>query len=118
MTTANELRLRYAYYVGAYTDKDKKPDQIINAALGTIAKAAGGDANRKLVQKALCGKTSSKQMTDAEKYALYKFAAPAKIGGHWQSEHGLSLIEMCGLLLEDMARQNGQSEMFAAGGQE
>jgi len=107
-----DILSRFRYYVENYKDTDKKPDQIINAALGTISKAAGGDANRKLVQKALCGKTSSKDMTDAEKFALVKFAAPAKIAGHWSSEHGMGLIDMCHLLLEDLARQPGQAEIF------
>ena len=113
MTSAKELKLRYAYYVSQYQPSDKKPDAIIKAAIGTISKASGGDANRKLVQKALCGKTSSREMSDAEQYALYKFASPAKIGGHWASEHGMHLVEMCHLLLEDAARQEGQAEMFS-----
>lgn len=113
MTTAVELKIRFAYYVGGYTPGNKKSDAFVNAALGAIAKAAGGDANRKLVQKALCGKTSSKQMSDAEKFALCKFASPAKVAGHWTSEHGMFLVDMCGLLLEDLARQEGQLEFFA-----
>lgn len=110
--TANELKLRFAYYVNQYTPVLQKPDAFIKAALGTISKASGGDANRKLVQKALTGKTSSREMSDAEKYALTKFASPAKIGGHWESEHGTRLVDMCHLLLEDLARQEGQAEMF------
>ena len=116
MTTANELKLRFVYYVNNYTPADRKPELLFKAALGAISKASGGEANRKLVQKALTGKTSSREMNDAEKYALCKFAAPAKIGGHWASEHGMFLIDMCHLLLEDMARQDGQVEMFAEGG--
>ena len=84
-------------------------DMYFKAALGAVSKAAGGDANRKLVQKALCGKTSSREMVDAERYAFCKFAAPNKINGHWGSDHGDKLREMCGLLLEDQARQPGAS---------
>ena len=116
MTTANELKLRFVYYVNNYTPSNHQPEAFFKAALGSISKASGGDANRKLVQKALAGKTSSREMNDAEKYALCKFAAPAKIGGHWVSEHGIFLVYMCHLLLEDMARQDGQAEMFAASG--
>lgn len=112
MTTAQNLKLRFAYYVKEYQQFNKPSDPYFNAALGTVNKASGGDANRKLVLKALCGKTSSKQMTDAEKYAFCKFASPAKIAGHWASEHGNFLIDMCHLLLEDAARQEGQAEMF------
>lgn len=112
MTTATEIKSRFAYYAKQYTPVDKRPDLFVKAALGAIAKASGGDANRKLVQKALCGKTSSAQMTDAEKYALSKFAAPAKIGGHWTSEHGMFLVDMCHLLLEEAARPPEPGEMF------
>lgn len=111
MTTATDLKIRFQFYVNQYDQNRKKPAALVGAALGIISKAAGGDANRKLVQKALCGKTSSREMSDAELYALCVFAAPDKVGGHWQSNHGLYIIDMCKILLEDATRQEGQAEM-------
>lgn len=68
--------------------------------VGVIKKACRSDSDYRLVLKALTGKTSSKELDEAQFYALYKFALPYKPeGGKWQSKRGDDLERMCNALI-------------------
>lgn len=83
--------------------------------IGVLNKACNGESNRHLVLKYLTGKVSSKLLTEAEFYALYKLVLPIKPeGGHWQSGRGDAELEaMCGTLLAAAVDQPGQIKMFS-----
>ena len=54
--------------------------------VGVMKKYCRSDGDYRLALKALTGKTSSKQLSEAEWYALYQLVLPVKPeGGKWQS---------------------------------
>ncbi|MFZ5589616.1 MAG: hypothetical protein ACOY4M_08285 [Pseudomonadota bacterium] len=91
-----------------------------NACKGALAKAAGGDENRKLITKALIGKTSSKDFTLNEWYALFRFVFPVDEHGNFVFKNPVTdkwegrpeLEAWCGAIFTHIARQQGQMEMF------
>lgn len=60
------------------------------SVVGILKKACRmNDGDYRLVLKALTGKTSSKEITEEQFYALYKFVQPVKPeGSKWQSGKG------------------------------
>lgn len=84
------------------------------SVVGILKKACRSDSDYRLVLKALSGKTSSKELTDAQWHALYLFVLPCKPeGGKWQSQHGdLELAKMCDSLVRNAVDQPGQTQMF------
>ena len=81
--------------------------------IGVLNTACGGEANRRLVLKELTGKTSSREFTDDEFYALHQFVLPYKPeGGKWISQRG-NLDLLCGALLTAAVDQPGQTKMFS-----
>lgn len=73
------------------------------AIVGVLKKHCRNDSEYRQVLKALTGKTTSKQLTAAEWYALLKFVKPFKPqGGKWGSERGEELNRMCNALVRSM----------------
>jgi len=83
------------------------------AITGVLERACGGSANRYLVLKVLTGKTSSKELSEAEWFALQRIVQPEKpAGGHWQSARGeYELKQICGNLLSFVANVPEQYRM-------
>lgn len=95
-------------------DKAEYAGQIFHhgTVVGVLNKACNGEANRRLVLKALTGKTSSKLLTDAEFYALHRFVQPYKPEGFtWMSQKD-NLEQLCGILMTSLVDQPGQTKMF------
>ena len=85
---------------------------IKGAINGILTRACGGDENRKLVLKYLCGVTSSKMLNAAQWMVLSDMVKPDKppFGG-WQAgnEKFQSVINA---VLAALPKQEGQTEMF------
>lgn len=85
---------------------------IKGAINGILTRACGGDENRKLVLKYLCGVTSSKMLNAAQWMVLSDMVKPDKppFGG-WQAgnEKFQSAINA---VLAALPKQEGQTEMF------
>jgi len=90
-----------------------------NACKGALSKACGGDDNRKLITRALIGKTSPKDFTLNEWYALFRFVFPMENGSFvfknpvtdkWEGRPELSA--WCGAIFTHLAEQEGQLKMF------
>lgn len=87
------------------------PDGIKGAINGILTRAAGSDANRKLVIKYLAGVTSSKDLTPGQWFALYCLVRPYKdeaLG--WISDNP-KFSRAMGAVLAGIPRQAGQAEM-------
>lgn len=84
------------------------------SVVGILKKACKSDGDYRLVLKVLTGKTSSKELTDAQWFALFCFVKPTKPENQkWQSAHGDEVLSsMCGSLIASSYRQEGQQEMF------
>ena len=80
------------------------------AVIGVLNHACKNESNRHLVLKYLTGKISSKEITDEQWYALYRFVLPFKPeGGKWQSQRGDEVLaQMCGVILTAVVDQPGQ----------
>lgn len=78
--------------------------------VGILKKACGSDSRYRQVLKGLTGRTSSKELNEAQWYALYTFVKPVKPeGGKWQSEHGdEKLASWCDAVVRHMDAQPGQ----------
>ena len=85
---------------------------IKGAINGILTRACGGDENRKLVLKYLCGVTSSKMLNAAQWMVLSDMVKPDKppFGG-WQAgnEKFQSAINA---VLAALPKQEGQTKMF------
>ena len=85
---------------------------VKGAINGILTRACGGDENRKLVLKYLCGVTSSKMLNAAQWMVLSDMVKPDKppFGG-WQAgnEKFQSVINA---VLAALPKQEGQTEMF------
>ena len=85
---------------------------IKGAINGILTRACGGDENRKLVLKYLCGVTSSKMLNAAQWMVLSDMVKPDKPSfGGWQAgnEKFQSVINA---VLAALPKQEGQTEMF------
>jgi hypothetical protein len=82
------------------------------AVVGVLSKACGGDTNRYIITKYLTGKSSSKDLSEAEWNALLKLVAPFKPeGGKWMSARSEpSLERICSELLREALIAQGQGE--------
>jgi hypothetical protein len=70
------------------------------SVVGVLKKHCRSDADYRLVLKSLTGHTSSKDMSEAQFHALYKFVLPFKPeGGKWDSQRGDDLTVMCNALV-------------------
>lgn len=81
------------------------------ALIGALNKACRGDENRKRVMKILTGKSSSKDLTLAEWYALAHMVKPYKseITDRW--EYREELDSWVQILMDADAVENGQMEL-------
>jgi hypothetical protein len=91
------------------------------ACINALNSACGSNENRKLLLRALFGKTSSRELTDAEWYALFRFVFQRDeygnfvfkdAGGRWSGRPELE--HWCGIVLEAIADQPGPMKMFEA----
>lgn len=83
----------------------------LGAVVGVLKKACRSDSDYRLVLKALTGKTSSKELTQAQIYALFNFVQPYKPdGGKWQSKRD-NLPQMCDALVRNMVDVPEQEKM-------
>lgn len=81
------------------------------SVVGILKKACKmNDGDYRLVLKALTGKTSSKELDEAQFYALFKFVQPVKPEGQrWQSGQGDEELErLCNMLVRSTFDQPGQ----------
>jgi len=99
--TADKLKVAFNRYVSSFIGGEVFHQGTI---VGVLKKCCGSDANYRLVLKALTGKTSSKLLSPAEWYAIFRFVAPYKPeGGKWQSQHtDEELSSWCNVLVNSM----------------
>ena len=84
---------------------------IKGAVNGILTRACGGDANRKLVLKYLCGVTSSKQLNAAQWIVLCDMVQPDKPEGRpWQAGNP-KFQRAIDAVLAALPKQEGQEEM-------
>jgi hypothetical protein len=84
---------------------------IKGAINGILTRACGGDENRKLVLKYLCGVTSSKMLNAAQWTILSDMVQPYKPEGmSWQAGND-KFQRSINAILADLPRQEGQTEM-------
>ena len=84
---------------------------IKGAVNGILTRAVGGDSNRKLVLKYLCGVTSSKQLNAAQWIVLCDMVQPDKPEGHpWQAGNP-KFQRAINAILAALPKQEGQEEM-------
>ena len=85
---------------------------IKGAINGILTRACGGDENRKLVLKYLCGVTSSKMLNAAQWMVLSDMVKPDKppFGG-WQAGNE-KFQGVINAVLAALPKQEGQTEMF------
>lgn len=94
-------------------DVDKHIDSAIHlgTVVGVLKGACRSDSDYRLVLKALTGKTSSKELTQAQIYALFNLVQPYKPdGGKWQSKRD-NLTQMCGALIRKMVDAPEQTKI-------
>ncbi|MFA6213472.1 MAG: hypothetical protein WC714_28810 [Candidatus Obscuribacterales bacterium] len=87
------------------------PDFVVSpgrkgAIVGSLDKACGGTANRKLF---MTGRLSSKDLTEGQWFALKEFEDAQKFGDLWLPREWFE--RDCKIVLEAMAHQEGQEEM-------
>lgn len=93
-----------------------------SACKGALQKACGGEANRKLVTIALTGKSSTKDFSLNEWYALFCFVFPKDKQGQFIFKNPITdkwegrpeLTAWCGAIFTHLAEQEGQIKMFEA----
>ena len=84
---------------------------IKGAVNGILTRACGGDSNRKLVLKYLCGVTSSKQLNAAQWIVLCDMVQPDKPEGQpWQAGNP-KFQRAINAILAALPKQEGQEEM-------
>ncbi len=107
MITSDILKSTFNRYVSSFVDGEVFHQGTI---VGVLKTCAGSDGNYRLVLKALTGKTSSKLLSPAEWYALYKFVTPIKPeGGKWHSKHtNEELTRWCNMLVYSTVDVPGQ----------
>lgn len=91
------------------------PDGIKGAMNGILAKAVGGNDNRKLVLKYLANTTTSTALTDWQWYALYVLIQPYKDTALGWISNNPKFRTAIDAVLADMTRQEGQLEMEIEG---
>lgn len=90
-------------------------DGLKGAMNGILAKAVGGDDNRKLVLKYLANTTTSTELTPGQWYALFCLVRPIKDSAlGWISDNP-KFQSAINAILADLTRQEGQLEMELAG---
>jgi hypothetical protein len=97
---AQEIKDKFKKDVANFIDSEAFSK---GAIVGVLSKACGGDTNRYIIAKYLTGKSSSKDLSEAEWSALLKLVAPFKPeGGKWMSARvDPSLEQICSELLRE-----------------
>lgn len=109
---ANEIIAQFEHNVIRFVS-ESAVEYSKGSVVGILKKACKSDGDYRLVLKALTGKTSSKEITTEQWFALYQFVLPTKPeGGKWQSGRGDSeLASMCDSLVRSAVDQPGQEKM-------
>jgi hypothetical protein len=102
---AQKIKERFEFYTANHDGLYPPSAKAHGIYVGALNKACKGDANRKLVLKFLTGKTSTKILTDPEWIALRKMVDITLV----------DLETMCGVILGEVVKQEGQTEMFMEG---
>ena len=84
---------------------------IKGAVNGILTRACGGDSNRKLVLKYLCGVTSSKQLNAAQWIVLCDMVQPDKPDGQPWRAGNPKFQRAIDAILAALPKQEGQEEM-------
>jgi len=108
---ASTLKSAFDRHVSSFVDGEVFHKGTI---VGVLKTCAGNDGNYRLVLKALTGKTSSKELSDAQWFALYKFVYPIKPEGEkWHSGHtNEELTRWCNTLVLSTVDQPGQKNFL------
>ena len=81
------------------------------AVVGVLEKACGDKTNRYIISKYLTGKSSSKDWTEAQWFAMNELVKPFKPeGGKWQSAR-TDLSQILTELLRNALLEQGQAEL-------
>lgn len=103
---------RRSYPDSSYNRSYYPSEGTKGAINGILAKASGGDANRKLVLKYLTGHTSSTELSAGQWYALKCLVQPYKdISQGWISDNP-KFDSVIGAVLAELGEQPGQLKMF------
>jgi hypothetical protein len=97
------IKERFEFYVNNHDGMYPPSSKAHGVYVGTLNKVCKGDANRKLVLKYLTGKTSTKVLSDGEWIALKRMC----------DINPVELERYCGMILAEVVKQDGQTEMFA-----
>lgn len=110
--TVESIKEGFEEYINKY-DGGTMDKRFQGAVIGTLEKACGGKPeNRHRVLRMLTGHTSSKELNEAQWYALGQLTLPFKPdGGKWTSGNQ-HLEEVCNALLNADVDQPGQAKMF------
>ena len=84
---------------------------IKGAINGILTRACGGNDNRKLVLKYLCGKTSSRELTSAQWFVLCDMVKPDKDPALGWVAANPKFQNAINAILADLPKQEGQTEM-------
>lgn len=107
MITADALKSAFDRHVKSFVDGEVFHQGTI---VGILKTCAGSDSNYRMVLKELTGKTSSKLLSPAEWFALFKFVMPIKPDGEkWHSKHtNEGLTKWCNILVNASIDVPGQ----------
>lgn len=101
---AQKIKERFDLYANNTVGGQYAPSAASHGVcVGALNKACKGDANRKLVLKYLTGKTSTKVLSDNEWIALKKMVDVSPV----------ELERMCGIILGEVVKQEGQLELIS-----
>lgn len=107
MTTLENYRIGYKGYIDKFNDKLRLISPITGglkgACIGTLNKYLGED-NRKQFLKALTGHSSSRELDEAEWYALTEWLGIQKIGGEWMIDNVDELKQVIALNMPDQEK--------------
>ena len=112
--TGEDVRTYFAGRVENTITQYNVDPGIKGAVNGILTRACGGDANRKLVLKYLCGVTSSKQLSAAQRMVLCDMVQPDKPAGQpWQAGNP-KFQRAIDAVLAALPKQEGQTQMELA----
>ena len=112
--TGEDVRTYFAGRVENTITQYNVDPGIKGAVNGILTRACGGDANRKLVLKYLCGVTSSKQLSAAQWMVLCDMVQPDKPAGQpWQAGNP-KFQRAIDAVLAALPKQEGQMQMELA----
>lgn len=104
----SDIQKRFDYYVAHAAGWNTKQK---GAIIGILNTACGSDENRKWLLKQLTGYSSSKDLSDAQWYALFQFVKPSTDGGIWHSVTP-NFEHLCQIVIAEACKSPLQENMF------